>query len=298
MQPNQALPLAAVALVLLAIGCGSQEANTTKGESQQNSLPGEHVAQQGPPVRVELLADCKAVQASSRFMLAAYFELPEGCYAYWENAGEGGVPPMIQVSAPEGFVIGETLYPGPQIKEFELEAVSYVYEGEFALFVPVEAPAELDAELTLDFELDVTWFVREADGFQQQAKLGLQLPVHEEPGDPEAANAAKLDPQRELLPKPRAELEGLQWQWMGSPPDYRALTVVGGATQVDFFPGLEANMIVEKLVRNPGGNAYEMAIDFSMTPGQEQDEPMAIGVLRVVMRGEDPRYYAVDFTDQ
>lgn len=248
-----------------------------------------------PEVRLELLADTEALVPGGEFMLAAWFELPEEWHIYWENAGESGMPTSVSVTAPEGFLVGEPLYPGPKSLEVGLEITSFVYEDEVAIFVPVTVPAELDSSASHEFTLEAEWLVCKKECFLQEGKRSLSLKVAEGAAAPAEANAKRLAPQRAKLPRPQSELEGLRWQWMKSPPEYRALTVVVGAVDVEFFPGLESNLIVTSTAHNPGSNAYEMAIDFMTTPGQEADQPHAVGVLRVETR-KDTHFYRVDFS--
>lgn len=248
-----------------------------------------------PRVKLELLADTDSLAPGAEFMLAAWFELPEEWHIYWENAGQSGMPTSLSVEGPEGFTIGEALYPGPTSLEVELEITSYVYEGQVAIFVPVTAPEELSPDQSYEFSLQAEWLVCKKECFLQEGTRQLSLGLAEGGAAPAPANEAKLDPQRAKLPRPQSELTKLRLSWMKSPPEYRALTVVVGAIDVEFFPGLESNLIVTRIARNPGSNAYEMAIDFTMTPGQEDDQPHAVGVLRVTNR-EDTRFYKVDFS--
>jgi DsbC/DsbD-like thiol-disulfide interchange protein len=248
-----------------------------------------------PEVTLRLLADTSALVPGGEFFLAAYFELPEHWHIYWENAGASGMPTFVQVTGPEGFELGAPLYPGPESRELTLEAKSYVYEGEVAIFIPVKAPAELDTESALEFQLEAQWLVCKTECFLQEGSRSLKLEVHQGDEAPAAANALLLDPQRERLPLPQSELEGLRWRWMASPPEYRALIVVAGALDLEFYPSLESNLIISALARNPGSNAYEMAVDFTMTAGQEEDSPHAVGLLRVKGR-ERTRYYHVNFS--
>ncbi len=281
-----------VSIVALASSLFSTLLSTARAgqEPQAPATP------QEPIVKVELLADTSALAPGAEFMLAAYFELPEHFHIYWENAGQSGMPTTVKVSAPEGFEVGDALYPGPKSLEVALDIVSYVYEGQVAIFVPMKSPANLEAGQSYEFKLEAQWLVCRKECFLQEAKRSITLKVHEGAGKPPQANAKKLDSQRERLPRPRTELPELRYQWMASPPDYRALMVVRRAAEVEFFPSLETNMTISRIVDNPGSNGYELAIDFESTAGQERDTPIAMGVLRVV-RNKQTRFYSVNFSE-
>jgi len=283
---NTSLVMTAAATVALAL---------THGPSGQGASASTQEPEVEPKVELEFLADAVALDAGGELLLAAYFELPEHWHVYWENAGQSGMPTIVKVTGPEGFEVGDPRFPGPKSLEVNVGITSFVHEESVAIFVPIQVPEELDPAAEYTFELEAEWLVCKTECYLQEGKRSLSLKPHRGEGAPAKANAAKLDPQKELLPRPQAELEGLRYQWMASPPDYRALTVVRGATETEFFPSLESNLTVSGVVHNPGLKAYEMAIDFSTTPGQEQDEPLALGVFRVVTR-EGTRFYSVNFS--
>ncbi|HIG11646.1 MAG: protein-disulfide reductase DsbD domain-containing protein [bacterium] len=283
------IPLLALGFCALLLGAFGQSGveQDQKGEVTDKASE--------PEVQVNFWADTSAVVPGGEFLLAAYFELPEGWHIYWENAGQSGMPTTVKVAAPVGFKLGPARYPGPKSLELGLGITSFVYEKEVAIFVPITAPADLGARKSFEFSLEAEWLVCREVCFLQNAKLSLSLEAHGEEGTPKKAHAKKLDPQKLLLPRPQANLKGLRWNWLASPPEYRALVVVGGASELDFFPTLESNLALGGLVHNPGGNGYELAADFSMTPGQESDEPRATGLLRVVRKGV-LRFYTVNFS--
>ena len=283
----------AAPLLVACLGWALPQADVVATPTSQDA-PEEVEAE--PEVSLQLLADTAAIVPGGEFLLAAYFELPEHWHIYWENAGASGMPTSVQVTGPEGFELGTPLYPGPESLELTLEAKSYVYEGAVAIFIPVKAPAELDPEAAFEFQLEAQWLVCKTECFLQEGSRSLKLKVHPGEGAPPAANADLLGPPRERLPLPQSELKGLRWRWMASPPEYRALIVVTQALDLEFYPSLESNLIISSLARNPGSNAYEMAVDFTMTAGQEEDAPHAVGLLRVKDR-ERTRYYHVNFSD-
>lgn len=251
-----------------------------------------------PEVDFAVLADTTALVPGATFHLAAHFELPPDCHIYWENPGQSGMATAVEVKAPEGFEVGSPLYPGPKSLEIELEIVSYVYEGVVAVFVPITAPEELDPEAAYAFELSAEWLVCNSACFLQEGRGSIELAAHKGEGKPATANEEALASSFARLPEPQSACGELQYQWLASPPEYRARVVVRGATYVEFFPDLETNLVISRTTDNPGGNAYEMAVDFASTPGQEDDAPRATGVLLVVDRKQTSRYYEVSFAPE
>ena len=61
-------------------------------------------------------------------------KVSEGWHTYWENPGEGGMPPEIEAALPEGWKIGRIQYPVP--KRFTTgDLPAFGYEGE--IFFPL-----------------------------------------------------------------------------------------------------------------------------------------------------------------
>ena len=90
-------------------------------------------------IAVELRADGPPVPGET-WMLALHFT-PSSLewHGYWSNPGDAGQGMTLALDLPEGWVAGEPLYPVPQRLVIS-GLMNHIYEGEYAVLVPVEVP--------------------------------------------------------------------------------------------------------------------------------------------------------------
>ncbi len=123
-------------------------------------LSGEVLAQDREPrvgddnISVDLYADGEP-RAGEIWMLALRFR-PSGpeWHGYWSNPGDAGLGMQLELDLPEGWRAGEPLYPVPERLTIA-GLMNHIYEGEYAVLVPVRVP---DGAAT-DGLLQVTGFV-------------------------------------------------------------------------------------------------------------------------------------------
>ncbi len=78
-----------------------------------------------------------------------------GWHIYWKNAGASGSPTEIEVSAPDGFVVGDPLFPRPTVFQ-EAVGQTYGYNKPVAIFIPITAPKVLQ-DGQVSFEVTTSW---------------------------------------------------------------------------------------------------------------------------------------------
>lgn len=94
-----------------------------------------------------------ATAKDSSIWLAAKLVPPPGGHLYWKHAGESGLPTRLDVSAPNGVVVGQVQYPGPSRSSGRGSKVSFGYAGPVALLVPIsvdEGTSKPDSETVLE----------------------------------------------------------------------------------------------------------------------------------------------------
>ncbi len=80
------------------------------------------------------------------WMLALRFTpVGEEWHGYWSNPGDAGLGMALQLDLPEGWEIGEALYPVPE-RLLIGELMNHIYEGQYVVLVPVRVPESADAE--------------------------------------------------------------------------------------------------------------------------------------------------------
>ncbi|MDC8754496.1 protein-disulfide reductase DsbD family protein [Erythrobacter sp. sf7] len=128
--------LALVASVLLAGAAHAQDAEPDAGS---RALYGDG------NIAVALFAD-GAPKPGGEWMLALRFTpKSEEWHGYWSNPGDAGQGMRLTLGLPAGWEAGEPLYPVPQRLTIS-GLMNHVYEGQYAVLVPVKVPA--DASLT------------------------------------------------------------------------------------------------------------------------------------------------------
>ncbi|MBV7266527.1 thioredoxin family protein [Erythrobacter sp. WH131] len=95
-------------------------------------------------ISVQLVADGMPV-AGEEWMLALRFipSAPEW-HGYWSNPGDAGQGMMLDLDLPDGWEMGEPLYPVPD-RLLISGLMNHIYEGMYAVLVPVRVPEDAEA---------------------------------------------------------------------------------------------------------------------------------------------------------
>jgi len=157
----------------------------------------------------ELFSSTDAIAPGAKFELAIRFKMKPHWYIYWRNAGGSGMPPSIDVQVPEGFVVGETQWPTPEV--FPGAEPSYGYAGETVLLVPVTAPAKPPSD-GVEITVALNWLVCKKACLFGQRTHTLRLPVVGDVGAAHSEHQALFDAWRLRMPRPSKSVNGLRLQ--------------------------------------------------------------------------------------
>jgi DsbC/DsbD-like thiol-disulfide interchange protein/cytochrome c biogenesis protein CcdA len=91
-------------------------------------------------IKADLVAE-SAPAAGEVLNVAFLFSPDDGWHGYWSNPGDAGLGMQLEWDLPEGWSAGEPQYPVPQ-KLVLLGLMNHVYEGDYAVLVPVTVPEE------------------------------------------------------------------------------------------------------------------------------------------------------------
>ncbi|MEM7664847.1 MAG: thioredoxin family protein [Pseudomonadota bacterium] len=92
-------------------------------------------------IGVRLLAD-GLPQPGEDWMLALHFTpSSEEWHGYWSNPGDAGQGMLLKLDLPEGWEMGDALYPVPH-RLLISDLMNHIYEGQYAVLVPVEVPED------------------------------------------------------------------------------------------------------------------------------------------------------------
>lgn len=133
-----------------------------------------------PPVRTDhlqsrLVAESTAAVPGTELTLGLLLEHDPHWHTYWLNAGDSGLPTVIELELPEGVTAGPIAWPHP--KRFELsEIVNYGYDGRQLLPISIRIPAGYDAA-SLPIRAKANWLICEIECIPGKAEYAFELPV-------------------------------------------------------------------------------------------------------------------------
>src|SRR5690554_2415056 len=139
------IPLLKALFALLALALALPSSAQLAAPSTTRHLAAELISD-GPPVPGETLT------------LAIKFTPDPGWHGYWANPGDAGYGMRLDWDLPEGWRAGEPLYPVPQ-KLLIAGLMNHVYEGEYAVLVPIEVPESAAVANPVPIEVKGDWLV-------------------------------------------------------------------------------------------------------------------------------------------
>jgi len=90
-------------------------------------------------IAVELRSDGPPVPGETWMLALQFTPTSEEWHGYWSNPGDAGQGMALDLDLPQGWTAGEPLYPVPQTLVIA-GLMNHIYEGEYAVLVPVEVP--------------------------------------------------------------------------------------------------------------------------------------------------------------
>ncbi|MBT2133102.1 thioredoxin family protein [Croceibacterium sp. LX-88] len=151
------------------------------------------VPAQGNHIAAELVA-AGPVVPGEELDLALLFRPEPGWHGYWKNPGDAGLGMDLEWQLPEGWKAGEPLYPVPH-KLLVAGLMNHVYEGEYAVLVPLVVPANAAVANITPIEVKANWLAcTDKICVPEQATLTLRLASGQAPADP------RFDQWRAALP--------------------------------------------------------------------------------------------------
>jgi DsbC/DsbD-like thiol-disulfide interchange protein/cytochrome c biogenesis protein CcdA len=89
-------------------------------------------------IAADLVAEAAPVPGET-MTVALHFRPKEGWHGYWSNPGDAGLGMQLDWTLPDGWTAGEPEYPVPQ-KLVLAGLMNHVFEGEYAVLLPIEVP--------------------------------------------------------------------------------------------------------------------------------------------------------------
>jgi len=149
-------------------------------------------------VRATLVSELDGLVPGERQYLGVLLDMDPHWHTYWEFPGDSGLETTIDWDLPAGFEAGAIEWPAPQWIEYG-GLVSYAYEDEVLLMVPVDVPEGLQEGTTVSLGARVDWLMCKESCIPGSAALSIDLEVS---ADAKAGKyAALFEAARKDLPK-------------------------------------------------------------------------------------------------
>jgi thiol:disulfide interchange protein DsbD len=153
-----------------------------------------------PLVRVELLRETQSIRPGETFWVALRQQIHPGWHTYWGvNPGDAGEPTRVEWTLPAGFAAGEITWPYPARFPVGI-AMSYGYEGDVVLPIPITAPRDLAPGTRVPLRGQASWLVCEKVCVPEEAAIALSVPVADEAPRPDPRGAALIADARRRVP--------------------------------------------------------------------------------------------------
>lgn len=242
-------------------------------------------------VSVEAAADTTAIAPGQTFHLAFIFEMEPHWHIYWINPGASGAPTSIEVKAPDGYEVGETMFtrPAPIGSWDDPAGLTYGYEDKAVLFVPVTAPKRLGQGEAI-FSADIMFLVCKGKCLMGTVKRTVVLPTTSERGAPSAGGAGTLiDEAKQQLPRPLKDLPGAKLTFKGETVTITA--PAGDFTNATLFPIESPGVTFGRPEVTIENGTLTARVEVEVRPQNARGEPLKIaGVLGLGTKRSDPSY--------
>lgn len=127
-------------------------------------------------------------------------QLKPGWHVYWKNPGDSGLPLELRWTLPDGYAVGDIIYPTPERIPVGPLA-NFGHHGNPAFLIPVTAPADIAPGAAVAVKVAATWLICEEICVPEEGVFTLALPVASDPATDQRA-AARAAAARAAAPQP------------------------------------------------------------------------------------------------
>lgn len=235
-----------------------------------------------------LVAETVGVAPGQTVWVGVRFTIREGWHIYWKGLNDTGHPPEVTFHLPEGFTVGDLVWPAPERHVSEGDILDHVYEREALLLAPLSAPPDARPGSTVTLQADLAWLVCKDVCIPERGHVSLSLPIVDAAQAKPGKDAGLFRQFRERVPTPL-------------PPDIKihvrpdqATIEVPGASALEFYPGEDSIPLAEP-IQDASKKGTQLMIRLAPPTDDRKHLPARLtGVLKVVRAaGGRPAYYSV-----
>ena len=197
-------------------------------------------------------------------------------HTYWKNAGDSGLPTVLEFKLPAGIDPGEIAWPTP--KKIPIGTLAnYGYENTVLLPVPLTVAPSFDGT-QLDIKLKAAWLVCKKECIPQEGDFALSLPVKSSTGLQGAAFQAAFDASPKSLKPDASQIEVADFKGVKAiKVSLTGLPAALTGKTLAFFP--ETGSVIEpaaQWTQTWQGNVWTAQIPLS---GQRTESPAMMPVV-------------------
>ncbi len=96
-------------------------------------------------LRATLISEQASFVPGQTTYLGLHMDLDDEWHTYWKGVNVTGYPVVIETEVPEGWTVGETLWPAPKRYESPGGILDHVYEHEATLIIPIHVSESAEA---------------------------------------------------------------------------------------------------------------------------------------------------------
>lgn len=163
-----------------------------------NAIDRAAAPKEAPNVRVELIAQNKALTPQAKNTLAIVFHHEPGWHTYWRMPGEAGLPTSFSFVTPNGFQAHTPSFPLPE-RFLTSGLVTYGYGGETIFPFLLDVPRRTAFGSRQTVTVNVSFLACKDVCVPGEASASIRLPVAVRP-DP-GPNAARIQAAERLIPE-------------------------------------------------------------------------------------------------
>jgi DsbC/DsbD-like thiol-disulfide interchange protein len=230
-------------------------------------------------VTMEIDGDVAVAGPGQTFLLGVHLTIAPEWHIYWKSPGDSGAPTVVDVSAPEGWTIGPTLYPRPARFTSPSGSVTWGYEEDVVLLVPVTAPVAVDSS-PASLDVLVTWLACKDVCHMGDAQQEFPVAHGGTPG----ATTNRFAQWKRRIPKPIADLPQVTVTATAE-----GVTIAGtflNAEAADLIPITTPGVEVGSISSIASGSELEMAI--SLTTNEDNAMGDGLRFRCLLATGGDP----------
>jgi thiol:disulfide interchange protein DsbD len=235
-----------------------------------------------------IVTEYDAWKPGARAWLGLEFMIQPGWHIYWNGVNDTGLPPKFEIKAPEGFKIGDALWPAPRRNLAPGNILDFIYESRVMLLIPVDVPKDVKPG-TVTVSADCKWLVCSEVCLPESGKCSAAVAIAKGGETPKLGpSAPRFEESRRRIPKPLPPDSTTKAQIKGG------LLVVESpqAAKLSFFPG-DGCVPMPKLAKQGQANGERLSI--TLEPDSKDPKAHVKGVIEVAGKDvKQPEYFSVD----